>query len=41
MRSAALILIAAAAVRAAGPEPLAPRVRDGVQPEIDRHLADA
>ena len=41
MRPAALLLLIVSALRAAGPEPLVPRVRDGVQPEIDRHLVDA
>jgi hypothetical protein len=36
-----LILVGGPSSRAAGPDPLVPRVRDAVQPEIDRHLADA
>jgi hypothetical protein len=39
--SLAAVFFAALALRAAGPEPLVPRVRDAVVPEIDRHLADA
>src|SRR5215203_2610315 len=41
MRAAILLLIVASTLRAAGPGPLVPKVRDAVQPEIDRHLADA
>lgn len=37
----AAVALTALAVQAAGPEPLVPKVRDAVQPEIDRHLADA
>lgn len=43
MRAAALcvLLLAAVSLRAAEPAPIVPKVRDAVQPEIDRHLADA
>lgn len=41
MRPAAVLLLIASVLRAAGPDPLVPKVRDAVQPEIDRHLADA
>src|SRR5687768_1992549 len=44
MRSTAalfLVLLIATTLRAAGPEPLVPKVRAAVQPEIDRHLVDA
>ena len=41
MRPAAVLLLIVFTLQAAGPEPLVPKVRDGVQPEIDRHLADA
>ncbi|MBX9584333.1 MAG: hypothetical protein K2X87_28875 [Gemmataceae bacterium] len=37
----AVVVLSAVALRAAGPEPLVPKVREAVQPEIDRHLADA
>lgn len=37
----AVVLLAVADARAAGPEPLVPAVKAAVQPEMDRHLADA
>lgn len=41
LSSLAVVALTTLAVRAAGPEPLVPKVREAVQPEIDRHLADA
>ena len=43
MRTAvAVLLLSVAGARAADlPEPLVPKTRDAVQPEIDKHLADA
>src|SRR4051812_35698719 len=44
MRSPAalgVLVLATLAAHAAGPPPLAPAVRDAVQPEIDRHAPDA
>ena len=36
----AVLSLAAAGARAAGPDPLVPAVRDAVQPQIDRHLKE-
>ena len=41
MRAIAFLLLATSTLPAAGPDPLVPRIRDAVQPEIDRHLGDA
>ena len=39
--STVAILASVVVARAAGPEPLVPKVREAVRPEIDRHLGDA